>query len=51
MQTLYKDIDIRTCIKVGRLKWLLMSKWTGSDSRKEFLMPSQKAEEREEGLN
>jgi hypothetical protein len=44
-------MDFRTYIKVGRLKCLLMSKWTGSDLRKEFLMPSQKAEEKEEVLN
>jgi hypothetical protein len=44
LQTLYKDMDFRTYIKVGELKWMLMSKWTGSDLRKEFLLPSQKAE-------
>jgi hypothetical protein len=42
LHTLYKDMDIRTYIKVGRLKRLVMSKWTSSDLRKEFSMQARR---------
>jgi hypothetical protein len=49
---LYEDKDIITFIKVEGLKGLVMLfEWTSKDLRKESLMPNEKAEKIEEGLN
>jgi hypothetical protein len=54
LYALYEDIDITAFTKVGRLTLageVMLFEWTSNGLRKEFLMPSQKTEKKEEGLN
>jgi hypothetical protein len=36
---------------VGWNESVMLFEWTSNDEQKEFVMPNQKAEEKEEGLN
>jgi hypothetical protein len=46
---LYEETDLYKsgCIEIGLV---MLFEWTSNDLRKEFLMPNQKAEEKEKGL-